>query len=399
MGKKRILYIEANTDGTIGGSYYSLLYLIQGLDKEIYEPIVLFCVDNILVPEYQKAAKEVYINNYNPSVSIKEYSIYYYFKLVPRFIRDVLIKQKLLRKIINEINPDLIHLNNGYDTNHEWVLAGIINRIKVVAHDRGSRPPFSMQTRIFVRLLEAIISVSDDYLNNLNNGNLTPKRKYRVYNGLDSASVRSLDIESTKSELRRSLGIQDNETLIGIVGNIFKWKGQHIFAMAVMNLINKSMPVKGIIVGGTPKGSEEDEKYLRELIGVNGMSDKIYLTGFRKDVPKILNAIDIFVHASIEPEPFGRVILEAMAFEKPIIATDIGGPREIIENGKSGILIPPNDVQSMSEAIEGLLLDQEKAKMLGKNAMLRLEEYYSVKNMVDGVEKIYSEIFLSDTGN
>jgi len=399
MALKRILYIESNVDGTIGGSYYSLLYLIQGLNKAKYEPVVLFCEEHPLLEKYERAAQRVIIQNYGPTSSPPENTITDVLKIIPRFYKYVIKKQKIIKEIIKSVSPDLIHLNNGYDINHDWILAGKLNGIKVVTHDRGTRPPVSIQTRMFVRWLDAIISVSDDYLNNVIKNNLKPKIARRVYNGLDPYMVIKSMSNHDRNIMRNNLGIKDNETLIGMIGNITPWKGQHIFLAAINIILEKYNNVKVIVVGKTARGDEQYENDLKQFIKANSMSDKVCLMGFRKDVPELLNAIDIFVHSSIEPEPFGRVILEAMALGKPIVATNFGGTIEQIVHGESGILVPPNDHRKMAEGIEGLLIDQKKAKTLGENALLRLKDKFSIRNMVDGVEKIYSEIFSIGNSN
>jgi glycosyltransferase involved in cell wall biosynthesis len=393
MTKKRILYIESNTDGTIGGSYYSLLYLLQGLNREKYEPIVLFCENNILIPRFERFAERVIVHNYGPAVSSPATSLADLLKYVPRFIKYVLMTQKEIGKIISDVQPDLIHLSNGYDSNHGWVLASKLRGLKVVAHDRGVRPPFSAQTRIFVRLLDAIIAVSDDYLSNIRKYNLKTKRARRVYNGLDPKAFTKRAFNRPRADVRKALGIDDDEVLIGMIGNIIQWKGQHVFAEAAKAIIQKQHRVKGIIIGDTPVGAEDYAKELREFIVNNKMATNFTISGFRNDIPELLNAIDIFVHASVEPEPFARVILEAMACGKPIVATNCGGTSEQIIQGESGILVPPNDPRTMAEKIEEILLDQKKANTLGEKALLRLEEKFSIKNMVDGVERIYSDIF------
>jgi glycosyltransferase involved in cell wall biosynthesis len=393
MRRHKILYIESNTDGSIGGSYYSLLYLLQGLNREKYEPVVLFCEDNLLIPQFERVVDRVIVHNYGPDVSIPAKSLGDLLKYVPHFIKHVLLKQKEIGNIISEVQPDVIHLNDGYDANHAWVLAGKLRGLKLVVHDRGVRPPHTIQTRIFVRLLDAIIAVSDDYLSNISKYNLKPKRACRVHNGLDCEMFRKRALNRPRADVRRALGIEDDEVLVGMIGNVIQWKGQHIFAEAARSIIQRHHRVKGIIIGDTPTGAEKYAKELREFIAQNGMSARFMISGFRNDIPELLNAIDIFVHSSIEPEPFARVILEAMACGKPIVATNCGGTVEQIIQGESGLLVPPNDSRTMAEKIEELLLDQKRANTLGQKALLRLEQHFTIKNMVDGVERVYEEIF------
>lgn len=389
--KKRILYIEANRDGTIGGSYYSLLYLLQGLNKDKYEPHVLFCQDNALIPEFKKVTPYVYVNDFGPSSSnVANGMLSSVIKWPYRLVIDVILKQPRLLKIIKEIQPDLVHLNNGYSTMHEWMLACRLSGIKVVAHDRGTRSPCSFRTKLFVRLLDAIICVSESYKQNVVKQHLRVRRVCRIYNGLDPDAMA---LSQNKGELKKEFHVRDNQPLIGIVGNIDRWKGQIVVLKAV-NIVKNHYPnIKCLIVGAVCKGAEGYKEELDKYIDDNELRESITFTGFRKDIPDILNILDIFIHSSIEPEPFGRVILEAMAMGVPVIATDAGGPTEIIENGVSGILVPMNDSDSMAEAVAYLLSNPEATRDVGEKGKQRLKELFSTKRMVGETEKAYEEIF------
>jgi len=389
MEKKRILYIESNTDGTIGGSYYSLLYLLEGLNKERYIPIVLFCEENILVPKFKRHAEEVIIHNYDPF----DANPFNTWKTIPRFFKHVILKQFALWKILKRVEPDLVHLNNGYNYNHEWVLACCLYRIPIIVHDRGARPPATLQTRFFVRFMDAIIPVSDANKKIIEDGGLRPKRIKRIYNGLDTEKLEKYKSPEIRNSIRNSLGIKDDEILIGMIGNIHYWKGQMVFAQAMNIIMKHHTNVLAVIIGKIPKGSEEYERKIRAFIAENSLNDRFKFLGFREDIPQLHNAIDIFVHASIEPEPFGRVVLEAMAMEKPIVATNSGGTPEQITDGESGLLVPMGDYNAMASALEKYLRDMNAAKEIGKRAFSEIKERFSISKMVKTMESVYEEIF------
>lgn len=394
MNKKRILYIESNPDGTIGGSYYSLLFLIEGLNKDLYEPYVLFCHENVLISRFKEVAKEVLVSDYDPFDSNPFNS----WKTIPRFVKYIVMKQPELKRIIRNVKPDLVHLNNTYAANHEWVLACLLNNIKVVAHDRGTRPPATWQTKIFSRFVDAIIPVSDVYAEFVVQQGLKPKLIRRVYNGLDAKTFKKYCTPETRITLREELGANSGTILVGMVGNIDYWKGQLVFVKAMDAIIQDAdhcFDVQGIIIGDTPKRAKPYEQQIRNFIRERNIERKVKFLGFRQDIPQILNAMDIFVHASVEPEPFGRVILEAMVMGKPIVATKPGGPCEIIDDGVTGYLIPMNDHVSMKNAIMKYVKDLNRAKSMGEAAQKAAEAKFSVTRMVGGVEAVYEEIFNS----
>jgi len=178
-----------------------------------------------------------------------------------------------------------------------------------------------------------------------------------------------------------------------MVGNIDYWKGQIVLIKAMSLVVKRFKNVKVALVGKTARGAAKYEEEIRACISLHGLRGNIIFTGYREDIPALLNAFDIFVHASVEPEPFGRVILEAMAMKKPIVATNSGGTPEQIVDGQSGLLVPMDDARSMADAILTYLDNRKKADELGVNAWLRLQNKFSIEKMVSGIEDIYQKIF------
>ena len=394
MGKKkRILYIESNRDGTIGGSYYSLFYLVEGLDKEKYDPVVMFYEENPLIDQFKEVVKEVIVfDHYSPASGCVR-SLRAFVKFIPRVVRDIVWGHIKLLKIIDQIKPDIVHLNNSYASNHDWVLACKRRGVKIVSHDRGTRPGVSLQTRFFVKFLDAIICVSDAYLQYVTGQGLKPKKACRVYNGLDVNTLDGLYTSKQREIVRREFKVGENGILVGMVGNIDYWKGQLVLVNAIAIVTKKYQNIKVVLVGKTVSGAEQYEENIKACIIDHNLEDTIFLAGYRADVPALLNAFDIFVHASVEPEPFGRVILEAMAMKKPIVATELGGPAEIIVDGESGLLVPMDDESAMAGAILKYLANMKKAGEIGFNGWLRLKENFSIQKMVQGVESVYEELF------
>lgn len=389
---KKILFIESNRDGTVGGSYYSLLSLVQGLDKSKYEPHILFCQDNMLVSEYRKATPHVYINNFGPSHSIPLESAGDVLKWPYRVIDKLLLKQFMLKRIIDEIKPDLVHLNNGYGCMHEWILACSLSGIKVLAHDRGTEYPCNRQTKLFARLLDAIICVSDSFKDNVVQQGLKPKRLRRVYNGIRVDAFENSGPSGSDS-IKKELGIAEGQPVVGIVGNIQRWKGQLVVLQAIRELKKTDPDIKCLLIGKVAQRSEDYKEELDAYVRNEGLGDNIIFTGFRTDIPAILGALDIVIHASVEPEPFGRVILEGMAARKPVIATNFGGPTEIVLPYETGVLVTPNDPQNMADAVRYCLSDKDRARAMGERGRRRFVEMFSSEKMVEAVEKVYEEIF------
>ena len=137
------------------------------------------------------------------------------------------------------------------------------------------------------------------------------------------------------------------------------------------------------------------ESYFRKLILLIKelkINEKIIFTGFRNDVPRLISAMDIIVHASSSPEPFGLVVIEGMAAGKPVIATAKGGVLDIIEDGVNGILVPCKDSKSMAKAIQKIYHDKKLSKKIGTAARKRIIEKFTIEHQVAAVEKLYDSL-------
>lgn len=175
-------------------------------------------------------------------------------------------------------------------------------------------------------------------------------------------------------DLKRRLGFDPDRPLMGMVGRLQRWKGMHVFLDAMAKILEIRPDCQGVIVGGPHHLELDYAEWLERRIQELGLSGKIMLAGKQKNVPEWMQAMDIFVHAS-EREPFGIVVVEAMSLGKPVIATKPGGPEEIIQEGKNGLLIPPNDPGKLVKAIQTYLSDLALSAQIGAAARLRSLEF------------------------
>ena len=173
-------------------------------------------------------------------------------------------------------------------------------------------------------------------------------------------------------------------------------KVTNILSKQYAEIANKIPDIKGIIIGNVDEdyfgaqGSYYDK--LLSLVEELKIKEKIIFTGFRNDVPRLVSAMDIIVHASSSPEPFGLVIIEGMAAGKPVIATAKGGVLDIIEDGVNGILVPCKDSKSMAKAIQKIYHDKKLSKRIGTAARKRIIEKFTIEHQVAAVEKLYDSL-------
>jgi len=194
------------------------------------------------------------------------------------------------------------------------------------------------------------------------------------------------------AEMRRKLGLPLHGPLIGIVGRLQRWKGIHVLAEAMPKVLQKYSNAHCVVVGGKHDLESDYEDFLTEKIATLGLSDRVIVAGLQRNVPEWVQAMDIFVHAS-DQEPFGIVIIEAMALGKPVIAGNAGGPTEIITEGVNGLLTPYGDADALANAILRYLDDQEFARNAAVAARQRAFDFSTqryAQNFINAVRSAVS---------
>ncbi len=193
---------------------------------------------------------------------------------------------------------------------------------------------------------------------------------------------------------RRELGIGDSQRVVGMFGRLQPWKGQHIFLEAAAALGRRLRGTRFLVVGSALLGMDlAYEAQLRSRVASDGLRDCVLFTGERRDISALMNACDVVIHASVQPEPWGLVVAEAMSAGRPVIASDAGGPREMIAHGRTGILSPPGDPCALADALEQLLEDPALSHRLGtaarQHALASLDARHSAANLFAELETVH----------
>lgn len=192
--------------------------------------------------------------------------------------------------------------------------------------------------------------------------------------------------------VREEFGIEPEAPVIIIVGLLMRWKGQDVFLDAAA-LIRACLPQARFLVVGD-RLADGDAGYVAELrqrVGRLGLERAVTFTGFRHDVQAIMSASDVVVHASTSAEPFGIVLLEAMAAARPVVATALGGPLEIVVPGETGLLVPPGDPKALAEAVLFLLERPALRRAMGETGRKRLEALFTADRMSRELEAVFQE--------
>jgi glycosyltransferase involved in cell wall biosynthesis len=203
-----------------------------------------------------------------------------------------------------------------------------------------------------------------------------------VPSGIDPAPFRAVTAHES-AQLRRELGLDGClRPLIGVFGRLAPWKGQHVAIEALARLGEAEL----VIIGAPLFGEFAYQEELERLIGRLGLSDRVRLLGFRQDIPRLLRATDVVVHTSLAPEPFGRVLVEAMLAERPVVAADGGGAREVVEHGVTGYLVPPGDPGGLAAVLRRLIASPELRLAFGRSGRRRAEQYFTLQQTLPALE-------------
>ncbi len=344
MTKKKILYLDTPLEPP-GGGQISLLTLLKNIDRKEVEFKVFINRDGVFKKMLEK--NNIYV--------------------------EVVWITKLFSKI-KEYNPDIIHINSACTkyTFFSAFFSKILSK-KVVWHNRViETAPF--KERIISLFVDKIIVISDAVGKKFY---YASDKLVKIYNPLN---INDIKIEVNPNELRKELNIPADAKIIGIFSRLEKWKG-HSLLFETFSRINNNIY---LLVCG--EGSEKES--LKKLTVEFGISERVIFCGFVENVYDYINISDIVINPSIKPEPFGRIIIEAMALGKPVIAS-VGGVEEIIDNGIDGLLIKTS--QELKDAIIRLLSDESFYYEISANAKNKAQRF-DVRYHLNEIMKVYEEL-------
>ncbi len=188
--------------------------------------------------------------------------------------------------------------------------------------------------------------------------------------------------------LRSSLGIAPDAFLVGTVCRLTRIKGVDLLIFALARLRERIPRMAALIIG-----DGEERKKLEEQCRTAGLSDRVRFLGTRSDIPELLPALDLFLLCS-RNEGMGRALVEAMACGKPVVASRVGGIPDVVEEGMTGLLVPPEDPPAVAEAIRTLAADPARRHQMGERGRERAR-LFSLARMIEKLEKMYTEVLAS----
>ncbi len=383
----RILYVCSSA--RTGGAEISLAELIVGLDRTRFVPIVLCPAGpfaNLMLDK---------------SVEVHTFDLKYLrrkSRLLTQIVHalHVLSSAPRLAMFVHRERICLVHTNGT----RAQIYAGLVAKclgLPVVWHVRDLVRPGILTG--LLRRLSAIIITPSEFTKRVTDGSVRAvahgTKVVRVYNGIDAVAFRARaesDVSSTTCSVRAEFGFESDSLLVLMVAQMVIWKGHEFFIRSAAIVARSHPQARFLVVGDDLSGYNQELLHEMECLrGILGMDGSITFAGYRTDIARIIAAADLLVVPS-HNEPFGRVVLEAMCFEKPVVAFGEGGPAEIIVDGETGILAGPGNVNDLARSILLLAEDPSRRSSLGRAGRRRVERFFNAERHVVAIQNIYDGI-------
>lgn len=345
----------------MGGGQWSLYYLIKHLNKDVFHPTVLCPQEGELASKMRGAGAEVICLNMGRI----------------RYLNPFVIRR--LFTVIKDKQIDLIHTDSSTETFYTGISARIMG-IPLVWHIRVSEGEwfFDRVLAMFSTKLILVASAISQRFGWLQ----TTKKMVVIYNGLD---LEEFDNFPGTSSIREEYNIAQDTVLLGCIGRIEKRKGQEYIIAAMRHLDNAKL----ILVG---QGKEDYLNRITKLCNEFNIADRVLYVGYRDDIPSVLKEIDIFVFPTLRGEGFPRVVLEAMAAGKPVVATDNAGSPEAVAVGYTGYIVPTGNTSALATKLKELIADKKKRTVMGEVGRKRVKKYFTIQKNVEKIQEVYRDI-------
>lgn len=368
MTRRTILH-TIETSGP-GGAETSLLLLASNLDRNRFRSLALLPREGWLSEQLKQAGVPVFF-----AESKRWYDL--------RLVRE-------MSRLIDRERVDLIHSQLPGQNFYSSVVGAFRGRKTVVTYQGAAELTRSkgwkgnVRQVVVGRLADAVVAVSDDIGALLKRAHLPARKVTRIYNAID---VEKLQVQGN-GHLRHELKLPSSSHLVGTVANIRAPKGYAFLIQAARSVVDRIPDAHFIAVGDIHPVLS---KPLFELVDKLGLENHFHFLGFRSDIPEILSELDVYVLASTS-EGLPLALLEAMAAGRAAVATQCGGPSEVVENGVTGLLVPVGEPDAISDAVIELLKNRELAARLAQAGRAKVHAEFTLGQMVKQYEELYDRL-------
>ena len=357
-----VLYVESGSGN--GGSATCLFNMIRWLNRTRYQPLVAYYADGVHIGRIQALGVET-------------------VPLAPGRRLWQLIR------LIRSGRARLVHNNNEIYSQIPTIAAAALTGRPCVCSLRATRA-LTRRERIWVPLVRQFLAVSEATRQAYVEAGIPTHRIQTVLDGVDLERF----APSTNGAAPPLSGIpaDPHRLTVGLVSRLIPAKGVREFLHAARRVVDQWPQVRFVLVGGDPTPGEPHLKEWNALTETLELSGHVLFTGWRADLETITPLFDVAVQSSIYWEGWGMSLLEAMACGKPVVATRIGGVPEVVEEGKTGLLVPPGDSPALAEALLRLLRDPALRTRMGEAGRRRAERLFDQRRQVEQITAVYDNI-------
>jgi L-malate glycosyltransferase len=392
-----VLYV--NHTGEVSGGERSLLTLLGALPPEVH-PLVAS-------PRGSLAAAVELLEVPTTAITGTAGSLRAHPVHTPRALAEMGLAAFQVDRAARRHHAQVVHANS--------IRAGIVlglarlSAAASVVHVRDCLPPGPL-TSATMRLIAAratTVVANSRYTAECMRSAAPGARVEVVYNPVDLGRFdpERIDPADARARLQRELGgLPERRLLLGEVAQISPWKGQETAIEALRLLVADGVDAQLLLIGSAKFVARatryDNEGYLGELrarIARSGLEDRVSWLGEREDVPELMRALDVLLLPSRE-EPFGRTLIEAMALGVPVLATNVGGPREIIEDGREGYLLSPSEPAAWARAVRAIADSEQLRGEMGLAGRRRVEQAFTVERHLAAMLSIYERALTQRAG-
>jgi len=380
---RTVLFFESHS-GFFDGGQQSLYLLVKHLDRKRFRPILAGPEEGPLTRRLGELGVPTVI--VRPDARLSRYGGAVLRDGMwgrTRLLLSYAAYSRRIRRIMKAERVEIVHCNSIRSLLTVGPVARaagvpLIWHLRII-HDLGR------WNRLALRLADRVMVVSDRLKELFPAGRGSRDKFVTVYNGVD---VSAFEGAGNGSGMRAELGIEPGWQVVGTIGSITPRKGQLDFLRAAPRVI-RALPQTKFVLVGEARGLEGQAyaERLRAYVAGEGLERHVIFAGWREDVARILSGLDLFVLPSLN-EGLPRVILEAMAASVPVIATRVCGNADLVVDGQTGLLVPPEEPDALASAVTRILGDPDLGRSMGRQGRRRVQKEFSLEASVRGVEAV-----------
>jgi glycosyltransferase involved in cell wall biosynthesis len=286
-----------------------------------------------------------------------------------------------LRRLMKERAVDLVHTHSSIDS---W-LGGLAARSLGIPVVRSRHVTIPIKRALVYRLAHRIITSGDRARAVVGEAGVKRTRIVSIPAGVDMTRFHAgASGKTVRDELELS------GQVVGLVANVRGSKGHRYFLEAARTVL-RDVPAARFLIVGDGVGFDDVRRRVREM----GLEQAVVMTGFRRDIPEVLAALDVLALPSIKSEAVSQVLLQALAIGTPVVATTVGGSPELVRDGDTGRLVPPADAAALAGAIIALLRDPERARAMARAGQRMVQAEQSMDTVMARTTAVYDELLES----